>query len=128
MPRPSFRRLSLRARLLLLSLVLVTTGLAVSDTVVLGTVRHQLEQRMDEQLLRFAEPLSHRAATRQAAAAERSGDRSQPSALAGKRPLQYLTTLPSQYVVQYLSADGRVQQILRQPIADSDPAPQLGRL
>ncbi|MFC8453119.1 sensor histidine kinase [Kitasatospora sp. NPDC057223] len=127
MRRPSLERLSLRARLLLLSLVLVTTGLAVSDAVVLGTVRHQLEERMDEQLLRFAEPMSHRAATRQSAG-ERPGDRNQPSALSGKRALQYLTTLPSQYVVQYLSADGKVQQVLRQPIADSDPAPQLGRL
>ncbi len=127
-PRLSFsRRLSLRARLLLLSLVLVTTGLAVSDTVVLGTVRHQLEQRMDEQLLRFAEPLSHRAAARQTPG-DKPADKGQPPAMAGKRTLQYLTTLPSQYVVQYLSADGKVQQVLRQPISDTDPAPQLGRL
>ncbi|WP_371480287.1 sensor histidine kinase [Kitasatospora sp. NBC_00315] len=116
-------RLSLRARLLILALLLVTTGLAVSDTVVLGTVRHQLEQRMDEQLQRFAEPLSHRAPGRQT-----WGDKGQAPAVPGKRAAQYLAALPSQYVVQYLSADGKVQQTVRQPIADSDPAPQLSRL
>ncbi|MEV4612222.1 HAMP domain-containing sensor histidine kinase [Kitasatospora sp. NPDC049258] len=54
-------RLSLRARLLVLALLLVTTGLVVSDTLVLGAVKVQLVERADQQLERFAQPLSHRA-------------------------------------------------------------------
>jgi len=108
-------RLSLRARLLILALLLVTTGLVVSDIVVLGTVRMQLVQRADQQLQRFAEPLSHRA----------PNGRQQNQTPAIKRVGQFL---PSQYVVQYLAADGTVQQVLRQPIADSDPAPELDHL
>ncbi|MFD0256678.1 ATP-binding protein [Kitasatospora indigofera] len=125
LPRPGSltARLSLRARLLVLALLLVTTGLAVSDTVVLGTVRHQLEQRLDEQLQRVAEPLSHRAAGRQTWA-----DKGQPPAMAGKRAQPLLAALPSQYTVLYLSAEGKVQQVVRQPVSESDPAPELGRL
>ncbi|GAA0663728.1 HAMP domain-containing sensor histidine kinase [Kitasatospora atroaurantiaca] len=108
-------RLSLRARLLILALLLVTTGLVVSDFVVLGTVRMQLVQRADQQLQRFAEPLSHRT----------PNGRQQNQTPALKRVGQFL---PSQYVVQYRAADGTVQQVLRQPIADSDPAPELDHL
>ncbi|WP_395295075.1 sensor histidine kinase [Kitasatospora hibisci] len=116
-------RLSLRARLLVLALALVTTGLAVSDTVVLGTVRMQLVQRLDEQLQRFGEPLSKRAPGRTTWPESR-----QPS-VAGKRSApNYLAALPSQYLVQYLSADGRVQQVVRQPVNENDPAPQLAGL
>ncbi|MFB6889143.1 sensor histidine kinase [Kitasatospora sp. NPDC056327] len=116
-----FARLSLRARLLVLALVLVTTGLVVSDAVVLGTVRHQLVQRLDEQLERFGEPLARRAPSR---LNWQDGGRQQP-AVGGKRAPQYLATLPSQYLVQYLSADGKVQFVVRQPVSETDPAPQL---
>ncbi|GAA2134068.1 HAMP domain-containing sensor histidine kinase [Kitasatospora kazusensis] len=108
-------RLSLRARLLVLSLVLVTTGLVVSDTVVLGAARMQLVQRSDQQLQRFAEQMSHRGPWSgrqygQGPGAKRGG------------------FLPSQFVVQYLSASGAVQQVLRQPISDSDPSPDVDEL
>ncbi|GAA1391806.1 HAMP domain-containing sensor histidine kinase [Kitasatospora putterlickiae] len=115
-------RLSLRARLLVLVLVLVTTGLVISDTMVLGSVRHQLVQRLDEQLERYAEPLARRAPSRL-----NWPDAKQPQvpAAGGKRSApQYLATLPSQYLVQYLSADGKVQFVVRQPVSESDPAPQ----
>ncbi|MEV7777638.1 HAMP domain-containing sensor histidine kinase [Kitasatospora sp. NPDC088351] len=115
-------RLSLRARLLVLALALVTTGLAVSDTVVLGTVRVQLVERLDEQLQRFGEPLSHRSPSRL------TWPDAKQSAVGGKRTTQYLAALPSQYLVQYLSVDGKVQQVVRQPVSDTDPAPQLGGL
>ena len=59
--RPS--ALSLRSRLVLLSLVLVLLGLAVSDTVVLGSVRGQLVQRVDQQLERYGGPLAQRLGT-----------------------------------------------------------------
>ncbi|MEV6977597.1 HAMP domain-containing sensor histidine kinase [Kitasatospora sp. NPDC093806] len=116
-------RLSLRARLLVLALVLVLTGLAVSDLVVVGTVRHQLVQRLDEQLQRFGEPLSRRAPNR----LSWPDTRPQP-AVGGKRAPQYLAALPSQYLVQYLTADGKVQLVVRQPMSESDPAPQLAGL
>ncbi|MFF2039592.1 sensor histidine kinase [Kitasatospora sp. NPDC058170] len=117
-------RLSLRARLLVLVLALVTTGLAVSDTVVLGTVRVQLVQRLDDQLQRFGEPLSYRAPNRQSWA-----DSRQPAVNGGRRGgPNYLAALPSQYLVQYLSADGKVQQVVRQPVSENDPAPELGGL
>ncbi|WP_406201038.1 HAMP domain-containing histidine kinase [Kitasatospora sp. NBC_01560] len=117
-------RLSLRARLLVLALALVTTGLAVSDTVVLGTVRVQLVERLDDQLQRFAEPLSHRVPGRTT-----WPDAKQQPSMAGKRGApNYLAALPSQYLVQYLSADGRVQQVVRQPVSENDPAPQLAGL
>ncbi|MEU1423108.1 HAMP domain-containing sensor histidine kinase [Kitasatospora sp. NPDC005751] len=112
-------RFSLRVRLLVLVLALVTTGLAVSDAVVLGTVRMQLVERLDDQLQRFAEPLSHRAPGRTTWPESR-----QPS-VGGRRPA---AALPSQYLVQYLSADGKVQQVVRQPVSENDPAPQLAGL
>ncbi|AUY50658.1 HAMP domain-containing sensor histidine kinase [Streptomyces sp. CB01881] len=113
-------RLSLRARLLVLVLALVTTGLAVSDTIVLGTVRMQLVQRLDDQLQRFAEPLSKRAPGRIT-----WPDNRQPSVTGKRSAPNYLAALPSQYLVQYLSGDGKVQQVVRQPVSDNDPAPQL---
>ncbi|MFF3001328.1 sensor histidine kinase [Kitasatospora sp. NPDC057940] len=110
-------RLSLRARLLVLALVLVTTGLAVSDAVVLGTVRVQLVDQLDEQLQRYGLPLSHKGPVRVG-----TPEAGRP-AVTGKR-----STLPSQYLVQYLSSDGKVQAVMRQPVSDSDPAPQLAGL
>ena len=53
----------LRSRLVLLALVLVLLGLAVSDTVVLGSVRGQLVQRVDQQLERYGQPLARRLGT-----------------------------------------------------------------
>ncbi|MGW3039829.1 sensor histidine kinase [Kitasatospora sp. NPDC001159] len=110
-------RLSLRARLLVLALALVTTGLAVSDTFVLGTVRAQLVEQLDEQLQRYGPPLSRKPPGRLT-----TPDAGKP-AVTGRR-----ISLPSQYLVQYLSSDGKVQAVMRQPVSDSDPAPQLAGL
>ncbi|GHF30339.1 two-component sensor histidine kinase [Kitasatospora xanthocidica] len=115
--RLSLRRLSLRARLLVLVLALVTTGLAVSDAFVLGTVRAQLVEQLDEQLQRYGPPLSRKPPGRMA-----TPDPNRP-AVTGRR-----VSLPSQYLVQYLSSDGKVQAVMRQPVSDSDPAPQLAGL
>ncbi|MBD0671130.1 HAMP domain-containing sensor histidine kinase [Streptomyces sp. CBMA156] len=110
-------RLSLRARLLVLALALVTTGLVVSDTFVLGTVRSQLVAQLDEQLQRYGPPLSRKP----------PGQLITPTA---GRPAvtSRKVSLPSQYLVQYLSSDGKVQALMRQPVSDSDPAPQLAGL
>ncbi|WP_282202039.1 sensor histidine kinase [Kitasatospora fiedleri] len=113
-------RFSLRVRLLVLALLLVTTGLVVSDTLVLGTVRGQLVDRADEQLDRFAEPLSRRPPSRQTTASVFSSTQT-----AGRRSGQ---SLPSEYVVRYLAEDGSVLSVIRQPLSDSDPAPQLPAL
>ncbi|OKJ00047.1 sensor histidine kinase [Kitasatospora sp. CB01950] len=110
-------RFSLRVRLLVLALLLVTTGLVVSDTLVLGVVRGQLVERADQQLERYAEPLSRRAPTRQ----------QPPVSVFSPQTLSRRTgqALPSEYVVRYLAADGSVLSVLRQPLTDSEPAPQL---
>ncbi|RKE20389.1 cell wall metabolism sensor histidine kinase WalK [Streptomyces sp. TLI_171] len=112
-------RFSLRVRLLVLALLLVTTGLVLSDTLVLGTVRGQLVGRADQQLGRFAEPLSRRAPSRQTPVSVFS-----PQSVT-RRAAQ---SLPSEYVVRYLGADGEVLSVIRQPVSDSDPAPQLPNL
>ncbi|WP_371498388.1 HAMP domain-containing histidine kinase [Kitasatospora sp. NBC_00374] len=134
-------RLSLRARLLVLALLLVTTGLVVSDTLVLGAVKVQLVDRADQQLERFAQPLTRRSLGRangplsgplSGPLGSPTGPRSGPrlgqgdgSGAGGRRPGPFL---PSQYVVQYLGADGAVQEVFRQPIDDSDPLPKVARL
>ncbi|MEV6211424.1 HAMP domain-containing sensor histidine kinase [Kitasatospora sp. NPDC051914] len=127
-------RLSLRVRLLVLALLLVATGLVVSDTLVIGTVQNQLVERTDQQLRRFGEPLARRVpgrvqqtpgqGTGQRAGAGQQGDSAGQGAGAGagRRINQFL---PSQYVVQYLGADGAVETVLRQPVSDSDGAPSL---
>ncbi|GLW54204.1 sensor histidine kinase [Kitasatospora phosalacinea] len=113
-------RFSLRVRLLVLALLLVTTGLVVSDTLVLGTVRGQLVDRADEQLDRFADPLSHRSPSKQSTASVFSSTQTP-----GRRTGQ---GLPSEYVVRYLAEDGSVLSVVRQPLSESDPAPQLPAL
>lgn len=111
-------RLSLRARLLLLTLLLVVTGLAVSDVMVLATVRSSLVDRADQQLIRVAEPISRRDL-------ERALQGRQLNQGAGRR---LGVALPSQFVVQYLDASGNVESVLRQPMNESDPAPTLNGL
>ncbi|AUG78690.1 Putative two-component system sensor kinase [Kitasatospora sp. MMS16-BH015] len=113
--RLSPARLSLRARLLVLALALVTIGLGVSDVVVLGTVRSQLVDQADGQLKRFAVQLGRRA----------PGASRTPGQGPNVRRLGQM--LPSQYLVDYLDVDGRVQQTLRQP-AEADPGPDLDEL
>ncbi|MGA5704674.1 sensor histidine kinase [Peterkaempfera bronchialis] len=108
--------LSLRSRLLALTLVLVAVGLVVSDTVVVGTVRVQLVDRVDQQLHRFGEPLSRRVAE------------PVPQTPAGWPPVRAAARLPSQYAVQFLRVDGTAEQTLRQPVAEGDPGPRLPAL
>ncbi|WP_405012233.1 sensor histidine kinase [Kitasatospora sp. NBC_01539] len=137
-------RLSLRVRLLVLALLLVTTGLVVSDTLVIGTVESQLVDRTDQQLARYGEPLSRRVPGRPAATAgqtagtgtgmgtgtgQAAGTGTAAGAGTGQGAGRRITQfLPSQYVVHYLAADGGLQVVLRQPISESDAAPALGRL
>ncbi|WP_327289812.1 sensor histidine kinase [Streptomyces sp. NBC_01198] len=102
--------LSLRARLVLLSLVLVLLGLAVSDTVVLGSVRGQLVQRVDQQLQRYGGPLAQRLGT--------EGVPAPRNIRPGNRPW-----LPSQFVVAFAAADGQVSDQFRLPVAAGDPRP-----
>ncbi|MYS24087.1 two-component system, OmpR family, sensor kinase [Streptomyces sp. DvalAA-14] len=111
--RPS--AISLRSRLVLLSLLLVLLGLAVSDTVVLGSVRGRLEQRVDQQLQRYGQPLAQRLGTDGIPAPRfiRSNGTG-----GGTRPW-----LPSQFVVAFAAADGRVSDQFRLPVAAGDPRP-----
>jgi two-component system OmpR family sensor kinase len=129
----SFRlsAVSLRSRLVLLVLVLVLLGLAVSDTVVLGSVRGQLVQRVDQQLERYGQPLAQRLGAEGAPPALTtrpggvtggtggSGSGSGPDSVSsGGRPW-----LPSQFVVAFTAADGRVSEQFRLPVAANDPRP-----
>ncbi|WP_225849247.1 cell wall metabolism sensor histidine kinase WalK [Streptomyces sp. HPF1205] len=110
-----FAGVPLRTRLVLLSLVLVLLGLAVSDTVVLGSVRGQLVARVDQQLQRYGQPL-----------ARRLGSEGVPPRLmrmGGPRAL-----LPSQYVVAFAAADGSVSDQFRLPVAAGDPKPLWPRM
>ncbi|MBN6546998.1 histidine kinase dimerization/phospho-acceptor domain-containing protein, partial [Actinacidiphila bryophytorum] len=106
--RPS--ALSLRSRLVLLSLVLVLLGLTVSDTVVLGSVRGRLVQRVDKQLQRYGGPLAQRLGT--------EGIPAPRNIRPGNRPW-----LPSQFVVAFAAADGSVSDQFRLPVAANDPRP-----
>ncbi|MEW1635452.1 HAMP domain-containing sensor histidine kinase [Streptomyces sp. NPDC093801] len=103
--------LSLRARLVALSMVLVALGLTVSDTVVLGSVRARLVGRVDQQLQRFGDSMAHRV---------RAEGIPQPHA---GRSGSGRAWLPSQYVMAFAAADGTVSQPLRQPLTAGDPDP-----
>ncbi|WP_245791257.1 sensor histidine kinase [Actinacidiphila rubida] len=109
--RPS--ALSLRSRLVLLSLALVLLGLAVSDTVVLGSVRNQMVSRVDQQMERFGRPLAQRLDT-EGTPPPRSGRPGGSGARAW---------LPSQYVVAFAASDGTISEQFRQPVAANDPQP-----
>jgi two-component system, OmpR family, sensor kinase len=141
-PVRSFRRLTafrfsavpLRSRLVLLSLVLVLLGLAVSDTFVLGSVRGQLVQRVDQQLERFGQPLAHRLGTEGIPPpryvlpgggpdGSGSGTGSGTGTGTGGGPGGGRPWLPSQFVVAVATADGHVTAQFRQPVAANDPRP-----
>ncbi|MCM2430204.1 sensor histidine kinase [Streptomyces sp. RKAG337] len=107
--RPS--ALSLRSRLVLLSVALVALGLTVSDTVVLGSVRGRLVQRVDQQLGRYGETV-----------ARRLGAEGTPQPRYGHAG-NTRSWLPSQYVVAFAAADGKVSEQFRLPVAAGDPRP-----
>ncbi|MFC1410584.1 sensor histidine kinase [Streptacidiphilus sp. N1-12] len=104
--------LSLRGRLLVLAVALVALGLAVSDVLVLGTVKVQLVQRVDDQLTRFAKPMNDQRLPYGALHAPRPGDQA----------------LPSRYVVTFRLADGSYGNLVRQPVTNNDPRPALPTL
>ncbi|MFD0329701.1 hypothetical protein ACFQZC_19685 [Streptacidiphilus monticola] len=106
-------RMSLRARLVVLTVVLAVIGLTVSDALVLSTVRGQLEHRVDQQLLRFG---------------QRFVDGPMPGRLLGGQPHSGSVFLPSQYVLTTFSPDGSYAPLLRSPVTAGDPQPQLPRL
>ncbi|MFI5528978.1 ATP-binding protein [Kitasatospora sp. NPDC051853] len=108
-----FSKVSLRTRLLVLVLLLAATGLAVSDVVVLGTVRGNLVGRADQQLKRFGDQVSRRPPDK---------------VLDGGRPLgerRVALALPSQYALRYLEADGRVQPENKMPMGEDVPGPRV---
>ncbi|MGW3622206.1 sensor histidine kinase [Streptomyces sp. NPDC000880] len=108
--RPS--PLSLRSRLVVLSVVLVVVGLGVSDTVVLGYVRGDLVQRVDQQLKRYGGPLARRLA-----------NGGPPSSNTQNNGLSK-PWLPSQYVVAFAASDGKISQQLSVPVSPGDARPQ----
>ncbi|MFC1417520.1 sensor histidine kinase [Streptacidiphilus cavernicola] len=119
LPRRTYRflrgGLSLRGRLLVLVVVLVAAGLAVSDVLVLGTVKVQLVQRVDDQLTRFAGSMGKHPA---------GFGFGRPGALPGYDE----SGLPSRYVVTFRNPDGSYGDQFRQPVTATDPRPALPRL
>jgi two-component system OmpR family sensor kinase len=101
------RRLSLRGRLLVLAVALVTLGLAVSDTLVLTTVRYQLVQRVDDQMRRVATPNTQRFWA-------------PPQGRGGAA-----TNLPSRFVITVREPDGSYRPFLDQLVNSTDPVPSL---
>ena len=104
--------LSLRGRLLVLAVALVALGLAVSDVLVLGTVKVQLVQRVDDQLTRFGQPLQYHAFPPRFGG---GGDDGRGG-------------LPSRYVVAFRLPDGSYTKWVRQPVTANDPSPALPAL
>jgi len=112
----------LRSRLVLLSLVLVLLGLTVSDTVVLGSVRGQLVQRVDQQLERYGQPLARRLGT-DGLPGRRDLPPGAGAGRAGTDGSGGRSWLPSQFVVAFASADGHLAEQFRLPVAAGDPRP-----
>ncbi|MDI5971246.1 HAMP domain-containing sensor histidine kinase [Streptomyces sp. SL13] len=115
--RPS--ALSLRSRLVLLSVALVVIGLGVSDTVVLGSVQGKLVERADQQLERFGQPLTHRLMLGGPPPQHQQHGAADGTA-GGGFPRSWL---PSQYVVAFAAPDGTITQQLRVPVSAGDPRP-----
>jgi len=114
--RPS--RLSLRARLLAITLALLVAGLAVSNVLVVGALRGHLVKRVDEQVNPLATAFSR------LPPAFVSPDRTArlPKGLAGR------TDLLSDLYVAHLSQAGEVDSVLRSPESAEPAGPALPRL
>ncbi|GAA5069676.1 two-component system OmpR family sensor kinase [Thermocatellispora tengchongensis] len=111
------RRLSLRARLLAITLAMLVTGLLISSAVAVGTLRSHLIERVDDQL----RPLAY-------AAARISPDILRPiTSGEARRAVHALTgglDLVSEAHVAYLTPDGRIDRLGR----PGAPGPALPRL
>jgi two-component system, OmpR family, sensor kinase len=93
------RRLSLRSRVLLISLVLAAAGLVVSDAVILGALRQHLVARVDSQLRSLAGIYS-----------------AVPPSTVGLLPAQVFgLDLINQVTVVYVAPDGHTEQRLGPP-------------
>lgn len=112
------RRLSLRARLLILTIGLLCVGLLVSGGVVGTLLQGYLIGRIDDQLRPLAQIVTNAPIEQMAAG---------PDAMAQENISRALEFLGSRYVA-YVGADGRVEHQLRaQPVAAND-VPDLAGL
>ncbi|MFD0822979.1 hypothetical protein ACFQ0D_32705, partial [Micromonospora zhanjiangensis] len=116
--RPGWWRLSLRARLLSISMALLLTGLTISGAVVLTTLRGHLVDRVDTQLRPFATLLSR---LPPAVFANRAGGAQSTGLGRG------LDLISATYVA-FLAPDGTVEQAVRLPRDVGTPEPALPRL
>ncbi|MGF1429925.1 HAMP domain-containing sensor histidine kinase [Kitasatospora sp. LaBMicrA B282] len=115
-------RLSLRARLLALTVVLVLTGLVVSDAVVLGMVRGQLLSQVDQQLQRICANLAQRGGEHSGQYPGNSADFPKPTGTDANGKLRLgNSALPSPFEIRMITAAGKVKHTYRQPIAAGDP-------
>jgi two-component system OmpR family sensor kinase len=116
--RVRFSRMSLRARLLLLTVALLATGLGVGSGIVIGALQGQLQIRVDKQMRPVASimalippdviPLMNSPAVQQA--------------------FQSNLDLIDDISLAYLGPDGAVLQARRTPGRQGEPGPALPRL
>jgi signal transduction histidine kinase len=111
-------RLSLRARLLAITLALLAAGLVVSNVLVTGALRGHLVKRVDEQVAPLATAFS-RLPPRLLTPGR---DATFPSRLAGR------TDLLSDLYVAHLTRPGDTDSVLRSPESADPAGPALPRL
>ena len=119
-PHPG--RLSLRVRVLIIAMALVTVALLVSETVVVGSLRGYLTDQVDRQLEQAARGMAFRPPE-----ATTAGEQRGNTASNGGRP-RTPGVLPSRIVAEYLTPTGESRQRLRSPGAEDELGPRLPTL
>ncbi|HVQ95799.1 MAG TPA: HAMP domain-containing sensor histidine kinase [Mycobacteriales bacterium] len=109
------RRMSLRGRLLLASVLLLVTGLAATSYLLVNLLRGHLVTRVDDQIRPIATVIA------------RIPELSVPAGGAGLPGMARLDLVSDTYV-GYLGADGRILRTQRTAGRESSPGPDLPRL
>jgi two-component system OmpR family sensor kinase len=106
-----FRPRSLRARLLVITMALLVTGIAISDTVVTSALRDRLVSRVDSQLVPLAQVVSRISTIG-------------PIPVQGPAAQSVLSRLDlvNDVAVAYVDADGTVERTARTAAAGAEPA------
>ncbi|WTW95311.1 HAMP domain-containing histidine kinase [Streptomycetaceae bacterium NBC_01309] len=111
-------RLSLRARVVAIAMMLVAVALVVTQTVLLGVLDRYLTDQVDRQLQQAARVLAVRPMEPNATAAPSPQE-------VPERRLRTPNGLPSRIVATYLTLDGSVVRHARAPGAEDEAGPRL---
>ena len=115
---PRFANLSLRSRLLLLTVALLATGLLIGSGIALGTLEAYLRDRVDKQL----RPVASVAAVVPAGLVDAYGGR------IPRFDLEESFDLIGEISISYVGPDGTVLRRLRLPGGSAAPGPALPRM